>query len=379
MSGKIYLLDEGSRLRAMTESAYDSEKLLQRLLAEYPDLLAGDQMNPENPRRWLLVAQEMSVPDGKGGSKRWSLDHLFLDQDAIPTLVEVKRSSDTRIRREVVGQMMDYAANGVAHWPLEEIVAKFKARCAARGLDPEQELAALLDETQDADDYWAQVKKNLAEGRVRIVFLADAIPSELRSIVEFLNEQMDRSEVLAIEVKQFVGEGVTALVPRVLGQSERALKKKAATAGPRTDIAEAEFLAHVAATRPPEERRVFEQFIAWARKEGLEDSFTKGPKGFQFLPILRVGAQSLRPANVNAKGWVRISMRSVRIYSPFDEPASREELFQKIKHLPDLELTDAGMEGFPKIPIPGLTDDRQLSSLLAALSWLVAQLRRTRR
>ena len=31
----------------------------------------------------------------------------------MPTLVEVKRSSDTRIRREVVGQMLHYAANAV--------------------------------------------------------------------------------------------------------------------------------------------------------------------------------------------------------------------------------------------------------------------------
>src|SRR5262249_3604083 len=31
----------------------------------------------------------------------WSVDHLFLDQDAVRTLVEVKRGSDTRIRREV--------------------------------------------------------------------------------------------------------------------------------------------------------------------------------------------------------------------------------------------------------------------------------------
>jgi hypothetical protein len=28
--------------------------------------------------------------------------------------LEVKRSSDTRIRREVVGQMLDYAANGAS-------------------------------------------------------------------------------------------------------------------------------------------------------------------------------------------------------------------------------------------------------------------------
>jgi hypothetical protein len=36
-----------------------------------------------------------------------------LDQDAILTIVEVKRSTDTHVRREVVGQMLDYAANAV--------------------------------------------------------------------------------------------------------------------------------------------------------------------------------------------------------------------------------------------------------------------------
>ena len=42
------------------------------------------------------------IPGNEDGAGRWSVDHLFLDQDAIPTLVEVKRSTDTRIRREVV-------------------------------------------------------------------------------------------------------------------------------------------------------------------------------------------------------------------------------------------------------------------------------------
>ncbi len=30
-----------------------------------------------------------AVPDHGDGGGRWSADHLFLDQDAIPTLVEV--------------------------------------------------------------------------------------------------------------------------------------------------------------------------------------------------------------------------------------------------------------------------------------------------
>ena len=69
----------------------------------------------------------MAVPSEEGGGWRWSLDHLFLDQDGIRTLVEVKRSTDSRIRREVVGQMLDYAANAVVYWPVEEIRSTFRS------------------------------------------------------------------------------------------------------------------------------------------------------------------------------------------------------------------------------------------------------------
>lgn len=113
MSNEVYLLNDQGKMKEMVHSLYESEDILQSLVADYPQLLAGEQMNPDNPMRWVLVSREMSVGDDETNQSRWSIDHLFLDQEAVPTLVEVKRSSDTRIRREVVGQMMDYAANAV--------------------------------------------------------------------------------------------------------------------------------------------------------------------------------------------------------------------------------------------------------------------------
>jgi len=112
----MFLLS-GDDLVPMHEQAYDSEDRLQGWLAKYPDLLAGGDQLAGSPRRWLLVKREAGVPDQEAGGSRWSLDHLFIDQEAVPILVEVKRSDDTRIRREVVGQMLDYAANGVVYWP----------------------------------------------------------------------------------------------------------------------------------------------------------------------------------------------------------------------------------------------------------------------
>jgi hypothetical protein len=62
-------------------------------------------MDRADPRRWIVVAREVGLPSEDAGADRWSVAHRLLAPDGIPTLVEVKRSSDTRIRREVVGQM----------------------------------------------------------------------------------------------------------------------------------------------------------------------------------------------------------------------------------------------------------------------------------
>src|SRR4051794_7602489 len=126
----------------MTEQLYDSEDVLQRLLEDHPGLLAGDQFPGDEARRWLLVSREAGIASEEGGSARWSIDHVFLDQSGIPTLVEVKRSTDTRIRREVVGQMLDYAANAVVYWPVDELRRRFEETCERRGVAVDDALAA---------------------------------------------------------------------------------------------------------------------------------------------------------------------------------------------------------------------------------------------
>ena len=61
-----------------------------------------------------------------------------------------------------------------------------------------------------------------------MVFVADTIPRELARIVEFLNEQM-KADVRAVELSWFEsGDGVTALTPRIIGETERAQTEKAA-------------------------------------------------------------------------------------------------------------------------------------------------------
>jgi hypothetical protein len=263
--GRIFLIgSEEDRLIPMIETGYATEDILQVLLARYPDLLAGDQINPEAPRRWLLVAREMGVPGAESGSDRWSLDHLFLDQDGVPTFVECKRATDTRGRREVVAQMLDYAANGVEYWGMDRLrqAAAETAEAFGKSLDDEIELLLGGTDETDIEAYWSLVETNLNQGRVRLIFVADETPVELRRLVEFLNEKMQDVEVLALEVKQYLGHGQKALVSRVLGATEAARRLKSGVA--RKQLTWAEFMSQL----PPGLVTLFEQILEKSTQRG---------------------------------------------------------------------------------------------------------------
>jgi len=105
-------LRQGDQLLRMRETEYEREAVLQELLERHPEVLAGG--SDDGSATWLLIKREAHVALGEDEPLRGMLDHLFLDADGVPTLVDVKRSSDTRIRREVVGQLLDYAADGRA-------------------------------------------------------------------------------------------------------------------------------------------------------------------------------------------------------------------------------------------------------------------------
>ena len=217
MAERIYVRNAEGRLEPLEEEPFSTEDALQRLLAEHPELLDGEQMRPGTPRRWILVTREQGIADAAGAAARWSLDLLVIDQDATPTLVEVKRGANTEVRRNVVGQMLDYAAHAPQVWTANKLRRKFEDRP-----DAEERLAHLLgDEEPDADEFWEDVARNLDAKRLRLLFVADSIPDELRRVVEFLNEQMRDIEVLAVEIKQFRGKGESTtqtFVPRVIGR-----------------------------------------------------------------------------------------------------------------------------------------------------------------
>lgn len=372
MSGGIYLIQDDGQLVEMTEKPYESEAFLQELLEKYPNLLAGDQIDSNQPRRWLLIAREMGLPGEEEGGDRWSVDHLFLDQDAIPTLVEVKRSEDTRIRREVVGQMLDYAANSVVYWPVETIRAKYEARCEAESRTPDDVLLESLGEDVEPEEFWQKVKTNLQAGRVRLVFVADEIPQELRRVVEFLNSQMDPAEVLAIEIRQYQGKGQRTLVPRVIGQTT----KKSGPPGRQWD--EPSFFEEVKRRHGQEGYDVCRRILEWARAKRLRIWWGRGKQNGSFFPVYGPTGEGHLTVGVWTSGGVETQFQHIKKEPPFDDDALREELRQRLNEIQGADIPPDGIERRPSISFDLLKAEEPMEHLLKTLDWMVEEIKKVR-
>jgi hypothetical protein len=375
MRGSNYLLGDDRKLVTMEEEPYDSETLLQELLANYPSLLTGDQMNPSAPRTWLLVKREAGIPGEDGGGDRWSVDHLFLDQDAVPTLVEVKRSSDTRLRREVIGQMLDYAANAVVYWPADRVRALFETECDASGLDPTARVQELCSDDRDPESFWSDAERNLQAGRIRLVFVADVIPPELARIVEFLNQQMYPAEVLAVEVRQFVGEGRRTLVPRVLGQTAQAQQKKAAPTADSRQWDEPSFFSEMARGHEESLVRTARRLLDWGKSNELGIWWGKGAKSGSFSLMCEVNGVEHSTFSVWTYGSVEIQFQSMKKREAFASEEARRELGAKLNDIPGVQIREDAISKRPNVKLAVLEEDDALDSFVAVFDWYLERIR----
>ena len=266
-------------------------------------MLDGEQIRPGDARRWILITREKGIAESSGEGARWSVDHLIVDQDAVPTLAEVKRGSNPEIRRSIVGQMLEYAAHASETWTASDLRSAFENQTRDRGLDPDDELAALLQAYEDPDleGFWQDVATNLAARRLRLLFVADEIPDPLARVVTFLNAQMPGIEVLAVEIKRFHGGSAQTLVPRVIGRTAAGSARGQTRAAPK--LTHQSFLEGFASE---EVRGVAQRLLGTAEQSG----------GYVYYGTSGVSIRvkcSIRPQHVSvawlyprpAIGWMR--------------------------------------------------------------------------
>jgi len=261
--------------------------------------------------------------------------------------------------------MLEYAANAVVYWSVEAIRAQFNANCTDQGLESEQVLGESLGADADEEQFWQKAKTNLQAGKIRLVFVADEIPTELRRIVEFLSAQMDPAEVLALEIKQYVGEGLRTLVPRMVGQT--------AARPPARQWDETSFFQELQ-RRDADEAEVARKVLDWAKEKDLWIFWGKGKQFGTFSP-----AMENRPARslivVWTIGYIQINFGYMPNLPPFDDETKRLEFLKRLNEIPGVDIPADAITKFPNITSSALKDEPILQRFLETLDWVVQQIK----
>ena len=350
---QVYIIKDNSETVPMKPIRCANEDIeLQQLLEKNPQLMPGHQIRPEDPRRWFLIRREMPVPDPGTGENRWSIGHFFVDQSGTPTFVECKRFLDTRSRREVVGQMMEYAANGQYYWN-QEIIRRYASETAKeKGLDLDEAVRGFQpDVGESVDDFIEQIENNLQEGQVRLVFFMEEAPPELKSIVDFLNKQMERAEVLIIEAKQFENDGLKVVAPILFGFTEEARRVKKTVTVSHTSKriwTEELFMSEVRDKFQPSEIEAIEKLLDYAKERKFSLRWDTGKQDGSFSII---GHQPFNKTllSIYTSGWLVISFGHLN--NNEQQEKLRDLLAKRVSESLSIEFPEDYQNRYPNIRI----------------------------
>lgn len=181
--------------REATYAGYALESDLQSILAAHPHLIPGVGAGARTCREFQ--------------SEVGPADIVVVGAEGDVTLVECKLASNPQVRREIVGQMFDYASR-LWNMDVDDFAARWQNRTQeslfGEGIAENFPLREALART-------------LAEGKFRIVLAVDAINPALKRMVEYLNFMSGPStSVIAVEYSRLTQDNIEILMPHVYGQ-----------------------------------------------------------------------------------------------------------------------------------------------------------------
>lgn len=206
---------------------YDSEKTLQEIIHAHPSLVSGK--GPDGVEKAVACRELQS---GVGPA-----DVVVIDADGTLTLVECKLASNREVRREIIGQVLDYASR---IWRMS--VDEFERAWVNTG-EPSP-FSTLGD---DDGSIRAAVQDNLESARFKIVLAVDGINDDIRRIVEFLNRvTVAETGVVVVEFARASVGNIEVLIPTSFGtdfveiKSDQVSNRRLTVWTPDTLLAEVE-------------------------------------------------------------------------------------------------------------------------------------------
>ena len=362
---KKILVVENRNARLVEAKKFHSEATLQTYLEQFPSLLPVWEVD-ENAAPLLTIGREVGVPSG-------AVDLLFTDASGLLTVVETKLARNPEARREVIGQVIEYASY-LCTWDADDIERQgndylHSERAAEdyRDLDLYEALSKLAGDAVAPDRFREDVEDNLKRGRIRLVIAVDEIVEPLRSTVTFLNS-FSSFDVLVLQVADFEESAARHIfIPSLFGYSRRV-----STTPVRQKWDEDRFIAHLRATSDAETvsytLEIYERFKEWTDEPLWGSGKTYG----SFNLVLLTGATRVNLASVMSRGDLGVNFGWMQSKIPEEMIRS---LAEELKNIDGLALPADAVKKWPCIPRAVLRDPLRLEQVMNAISKAVNEIK----
>ena len=188
------------------------EASLQELLFRFPQALPLAAIDQAYAGA-VPVCRELSLPAG-------ALDALYVNRLGRLTLAEFKLWRNPQARREVIGQILDYAKD-LASWGYEDLQRQISRALGRKGnvlCDLVRERHPDVDEAGFVDN----VTRHLRRGEFLLLIVGDGIREDARNIVDFVQRHSGLHFRLALVEAALYRDGPGRLLvqPRILAKTE---------------------------------------------------------------------------------------------------------------------------------------------------------------
>jgi hypothetical protein len=148
-----------------------------------------------------------------------AIDNFMVTPSGLPVLVECKLWRNPEGRREVVGQILDYAKE-LSRWSSSDLQREVRGRLKRDG-NPLLEMVQAVDPTVDEIQFNDALTANLRRGRFLLLIVGDGIREGVEAIAEYLHAHAGLHFSLGlVELPIYVlPDGGRLVAPRVLART----------------------------------------------------------------------------------------------------------------------------------------------------------------
>jgi hypothetical protein len=341
-------------IQNLTRTTFASEGIkertdLQRLLRDQVNLLADNIM---------VIAEEFH--DWADSNR--SIDLLCLDTDANLIVLELKRTADGG---HMELQALRYAAM-VSTMTFDQAVAAHARYLQGRQIDRHAHTTIL--------DFlgWDEPDEERFGTDVKIILVSEGFSREITTAVMWLNERdldircvrltpYNDSGRILLDIQQVIPLPEAADYQVRIKEKEQ--RKRSSAWQPKTIQA---IWREFEARTTPEELAIAKDVYAW-----MEDQFDEVfPTANAFAPMLHNKSRNRFFLKVTYLGTIEIWFTHLAKNQPFAEESLREELRNKLNHIPGIDIPSDRLSGKPHFQLSVLANDKAIRDFKSILIWM---------